>query len=121
MIEIFNTNFKAFLNYRVHIQGYPQRMRIYRRLYGIYTVRFFTLMVPCNCKRISFFAKSLNKPNLRITKALKIVVCSEFQVVFALSFFKINPAVFLAMEQLEFGKYQKTIIRVIFKNQIIKR
>ena len=44
------------------IQGYPQRMRLQRRLYRIYTVCFRLFTIPFNCKLVSNFAKSLNKP-----------------------------------------------------------
>ena len=40
----------------------PQRMRLQRQLYGFYTVIFLIVLVPWNCKLVSFFAKSLNKP-----------------------------------------------------------
>ena len=46
----------------VDIQGYPQRMRLQRRLYGVYIVCFHIFTVPCNCKLVCFFVKSLNKP-----------------------------------------------------------
>ena len=38
--------FKKFLNFR----DKPQRMRLQRRLYEIYTVCLFTFTIPCNCK-----------------------------------------------------------------------
>ena len=34
-------------------------MRRQRRLYEIYTACFFVFMIPCNCKHVSFFVKSL--------------------------------------------------------------
>ena len=43
-------------------QGYPQRMRPHRRLYGIDTVCFLIFMIPCSYELLSFFAKILNKP-----------------------------------------------------------
>ena len=54
---------ETFLQRRVveHIiiKGYPQRMRLQRRLYGVYIPY---IQISCNCKLISFFAKSLYKP-----------------------------------------------------------
>ena len=43
------------------IQGYPQRIRLQRRLYGS-TVCFFMLMNPCNCAIVFFLTKSFNMP-----------------------------------------------------------
>ena len=47
------------LNYRendpsVNIQRYPQRMRLQRRLYRIYTGCFLLFMIPSNCKLVLF-------------------------------------------------------------------
>jgi len=42
-----------------NVQGYPQRMRLQRLLYKTYTVCFLLFMISCNCKLVSFFAKSL--------------------------------------------------------------
>jgi len=42
------------------LQDYPQRMRLERRLYGICTVILLKFMIPCNCKQVSFYVKSLN-------------------------------------------------------------
>ena len=47
-----------FLSNR-YIQGYPQIMRLQRRLYKIYTVCFLTFMIPCNCKLLYQYSKSL--------------------------------------------------------------
>ena len=44
------------------IQGYPQRMRLQRRLEEIHTAFFFILISPCNYKLVSFFVKLLNMP-----------------------------------------------------------
>ena len=44
------------------VTGYPQRLRLQRRLYEIYTVCILILMIPYNRKLLSFFHKSLNKP-----------------------------------------------------------
>ena len=44
------------------IQDYPQRMILHERLFGISTARFLIFMVRCNCKLLSFFAKSIKKP-----------------------------------------------------------
>ena len=41
---------------------YPQKIRLQRRLYGIYNVCFLILTTLCNYKHVSFFAKSLDKP-----------------------------------------------------------
>ena len=54
--------FSTFILQITYIQRYPQRMRLQKRLYGIFTVCFLIYMIPCNCKLVSFFAKSLNKP-----------------------------------------------------------
>jgi len=45
-----------------YIQGYPQRIRLQRRLYGICLVRFLAFRVPCRPKLVYFCAESLNKP-----------------------------------------------------------
>ena len=44
----------------IYIQGYPQRTRIQRRLYGIYYVCYLTFMMQLNI--CLFSAKSLDKP-----------------------------------------------------------
>ena len=38
----------------IHIQGYPQRMRFQRWLYGLYLVDFLAFRVPCRSK-LAFF------------------------------------------------------------------
>ena len=43
------------------LQDYFLRMRLQRRLYGIYIVCFLIFMIPCNYKLLSFFVNSLNK------------------------------------------------------------
>ena len=43
-----------------NIQGYPQRMRLHRRLYRMYTVCFLIFMIPCNCKLVYLLFKLLN-------------------------------------------------------------
>ena len=43
------------------LQDYHLRMRLQRRLYGIYIVCFLIFMIPCNYKLLSFFVNSLNK------------------------------------------------------------
>ena len=40
----------------LNTQGYPQRMRIY-------TICILIFTIPCNCKRVCFHVKSLNKPS----------------------------------------------------------
>ena len=45
-----------------YVQGYPQRMRLQRRLYVIVIVCNLTFMIPCNCKLVFIFAKWFNKP-----------------------------------------------------------
>ena len=40
------------------IQGYPQQIRFYRRLYGILQTIFLKLMVYCSIKLFAFFDKS---------------------------------------------------------------
>ena len=44
------------------IQGYPQRMRLQRRLYGIGLVRYLAYRVPCRPKLDYFCAQSFSKP-----------------------------------------------------------
>ena len=44
------------------LQGNPQRMRLHRRLNGIYTLCFLMFITHCNTKLLSFFAKIFNKP-----------------------------------------------------------
>ena len=75
------------------IQGYPERMRLQRRLYGIYSVCFLTLPVFCNCNLIFFFAKSFNNAfNDHIQgRRLIFVQFYEFHVVFTVSSFVGNP------------------------------
>ena len=46
------------------LQGYPQKIRLQRRLYGIYTVCSLIFTIPCNCKLVCFFVKSSNKPSV---------------------------------------------------------
>ena len=41
------------------VQGYPQRMRIQRRLYRIYTVYFLLFKILCNIKLVAFVAMSI--------------------------------------------------------------
>ena len=41
-------------NLLLKIQGYPQRMRLQRRLYEIYSVRFLVFMVPDRFVKLSF-------------------------------------------------------------------
>ena len=51
-------------------QGCPERIALYRRLYGIYTVCFLTITIPCNCNLVkSFFVHSLNEQFNDIFKA----------------------------------------------------
>ena len=56
---IYKINFFAII--LLFIQGYPQRMRLQRRLYGIYTVCPLIFIILCNCKLVCFFAKSVYK------------------------------------------------------------
>ena len=44
------------------VQGYPQRMRLQRRLYRRYTVYFLIFKTLCNFKLVSSVAMSINKP-----------------------------------------------------------
>ena len=55
---IGSPNYTSYQLNLLIIQGYPQRIRLQRRLYGIYTVCFLIFMIPCNCKLVFFFAKS---------------------------------------------------------------
>ena len=43
------------------MQGYPQKMKLF--------VCFLIFKIPCNCKRVPFFAKSLYKPLHILSKA----------------------------------------------------
>ena len=45
------------------LQGYPQRMRLQRRLYGIYLFRFLAFRVPCRSKLACFCALSFCTPS----------------------------------------------------------
>ena len=51
--------FHSFVTY---LQGYPQRMRLQRRLVGIYTACFLIFMISCTFKIEYFLTKSFNKP-----------------------------------------------------------
>ena len=51
------------LNSMFLIQGYPQRMRLQRRLYGICLVPFLTYRVPCRPELLYFCAYSFRKPS----------------------------------------------------------
>ena len=44
-----------------YIPGYPQRMKLQRRLYIIYTVYFLILRIPWNFKLVVFVAVSRNR------------------------------------------------------------
>ena len=46
-----------------HVQGYPQRTRLQRRLYRIYTICFFIIVTHRNCKVVSLF--DINRSYLR--------------------------------------------------------
>jgi len=56
-----------FFTHPVWIQGYSQRMRLQRRLYGICTVCFIIFMISCNRKLDYFFAKHKTQLNLCIS------------------------------------------------------
>ena len=43
------------------LQGYPQRMRLRKQLYGSYTDCFLIFNNPCNCKLVSFFLQTFKK------------------------------------------------------------
>ena len=65
-IECFqanNPNLKIRLVFKfiIHLQGYPQRMRLQRRVNRIYTVCFRTFLTACNCELVYFFVKSINR------------------------------------------------------------
>ena len=76
------------------IQGYPQRMRFQKRMKGIYPIRIFIFMIAWNCKLVSFFKKSLNKPlkYYILGRRLSLNLELSYLVVFAVSFFVGNPA-----------------------------
>ena len=48
----------SVLYWSYYIQGYPQGMRLQRRLYGINTICFLILRIACNCKFDFSLAKS---------------------------------------------------------------
>ena len=50
--------------YNLFIQGYPQRIRLQRRLYRLYTVYFLILRILCTCKLFFFVATLINRHNL---------------------------------------------------------
>ena len=45
-----------------YIQGYPERMRLQKRLYIIYTVYYLIFSILCSFKLVSFFVMSINRP-----------------------------------------------------------
>ena len=47
----------------LYIQGYPQRMRLQRRLYGIFLVRFLSFRVPIVGQNCLFCALSFSEPS----------------------------------------------------------
>ena len=51
---------RHYFFYYYYIQGYPQRMRLQRRLYRIYTVYFHIFRILCNLKLVSFVAMAIN-------------------------------------------------------------
>ena len=44
--------FEYFCLYVRFVQGYPQRMKLQRLLYGIYTVSFLIFTILCKCKLV---------------------------------------------------------------------
>ena len=82
-----------FIRLKIYIQGYPQRIRLQRRLYGICTVSFFILTIPCNCKLVCFFVKYFDnyiwgrKHNLTLESSHFL----KFPVVFTVSSFVGSP------------------------------
>ena len=57
-----NVRRKSTLN----VQGYPQRIILQRRLYGINTACFLIFRISCNYKCICFYAQSLERPYMHI-------------------------------------------------------
>ena len=47
---------------QIYIEGYPQRMRLQRRLYGICFIRFLAFRFPCRPNLAYFCALSFIKP-----------------------------------------------------------
>ena len=59
---IIYQNFLVQSVYIFSILGYPQRMRLQKRLYRIYTVCFLIITIPFSFKTVSSLAKSSKKP-----------------------------------------------------------
>ena len=63
LIIICLTNIQIrYIDRYIYIQGYPQRIRLQRRLYGVYIVCFLIFTTLCNFKQVLLPAKSWNKP-----------------------------------------------------------
>ena len=80
-----------------HVQGYPQRMRLQRRLFGFFLVRFLAFRVPCR-QKLDFCAKSYSKQlkysiecRKKLNQALNRHISFKLLVVFTASFFVNNP------------------------------
>ena len=82
---LFYENLTLIQNLFMYIQGYPQWIRLQRRLYRILFCFFSFIYDSLQLKRCFFFANSLNKPIKDFY--LKIVKFQYFQVVFTASFF----------------------------------
>ena len=80
-----------------YVQGNPQRMRLQRRLYGVYADCFLIFMTPCYYKLVFIFVQSFNKLLKVNTQGnyAGIVNFFMFYVVFTVSSFVGNP-VYLA-------------------------
>ena len=52
-----------YINDRTEIRGYPQRIRLHQRLYGICLVHFLVFRALCRPKLAYFCAYSFNKPS----------------------------------------------------------
>ena len=82
---------RTWFGLEIDVVGLPPlhqyRMRLQRRLYGIYVISFLIFMIFSNCKLAFFFAKYFNKSlKTYIQGILGIVLLYEFQVVFTISF-----------------------------------
>ena len=65
-----------------YLQGYPQRILLQRRLYGIYSVFILTLFISCQL----FLLPNYYDISLKLYASFQIVTTLEFYVIFRFSF-----------------------------------
>ena len=85
------------------VQGYPQRMRLQRRLYRIYLAFFLTFGVYRSCKLVSSVAESFTSPKDYVivkTRISNSTLKSLYCFVIKVSSFVVNP-VYIGM-----GRFQ---------------